>query len=93
MKVKVTLDFIVELITAVINAVHKKEEFMSQWQDVVDEWNEAKQPDSEGGEKITFGEIFNEIAPEFREAICVYVPILDDIIDMFDGNKEEDSEE
>ena len=88
MKVKVTLDFIITLITAVVQAIQKKDEFKEQWDDVVREWNEAKQPDSEGGELITFGEIFNEIAPEFREAICVYVPFLDKILDMFDGKEE-----
>ena len=75
-------DLIMTLVNGVFQALIKYPEFIDEWQDVKDEWEEAKGEDSEGGTRITLGEFFNEIFPEFKEALLVCVPDIDDIIDL-----------
>ena len=75
-------DLIMTLVNGVFQALIKYPEFIDEWQDVKAEWEEAKSEDSEGGTRITLGEFFNEIFPEFKESIMVFVPDIDDIIDL-----------
>ena len=70
------------LVNGVFQALIKYPEFIDEWADVKAEWEEAKGEDSEGGTRITLGEFFNEILPEFKEAIMVFVPDIDDIIEL-----------
>ena len=75
-------DLIMTLVNGVFQALIKYPEFIDEWADVKAEWEEAKGEDSEGGTRITLGEFFNEIFPEFKEAIMVFVPDIDDIIEL-----------
>jgi hypothetical protein len=75
-------DLIMTLINGVFQALIKYPEFIDEWQDVKAEWEEAVGEESEGGNRITLGEFFNEIFPEFKEAIMVFVPDIDDIIEL-----------
>lgn len=65
-------------------AIAKYPELKVQWEEFLAEIDEAKSPDSEGGEKVTFGEIFNEIAPELLDMGRTVSPFLDNLIELFD---------
>lgn len=65
-------------------AIAKYPELEVEWKEFLAEIKEAKSPDSEGGERITFGEIFNEIAPELLDMARVVSPTIDQLIKMFD---------
>lgn len=79
---KITL--LLEIGNLVGQAVAKYPELEVEWKEFLAEIDEAKSPDSEGGERVTFGEIFNEIAPELLDMARIVSPTIDQLIEMFD---------
>lgn len=90
-KVKLNKGFEIVLQIGVLigKAIQKRPELESEWEDVKAEIAEAKTPGSEGGTRVTFGEIFNEIAPELLDCARVISPTIDSLIELFDKDDED----
>lgn len=88
MKISTTL--VAKIIIGILSVAKEYPEFLVQWADVVAEWKEARSPESEGGVKVTLSELFNEILPEVKEAMLVFVPELDEFLGSLKGEEEDE---
>ena len=81
---KSTVTVLLQIGTIMGRAIQKKPELEKEWKEFLAEIEEAKSPESEGGTRITFGEIFGEIAPELLDMARVVSPFIDSLIEIFD---------
>ena len=73
-------------------AIALKPELEKEWKEVQLAVANAKLPGSPGGKRVTLGEIFNKdgIAKELIDVVRVISPSIDNLIELFDKEQEEE---
>jgi len=84
---KPVITIMLEIGTIVGQAIAKKPELEKEWKEFIAEIEEAKSPESEGGTRVTFSEVFTEIAPEALDMARVVSPFIDNLIELFDKDE------
>ena len=86
---KPVITIMLEIGTIVGRAIAQKPELEKEWKEFIAAIEYAKDPNSPGGTRVTLSEIFGKIAPEALDMARVVSPFIDNLIELFDKDKDQ----